>query len=78
MYWANSIGLPVQINTTISRRNIAELENVLSVIRAAAEQKLPHVYLGFFVEGCGSLAYKARFRPNQVLHPDGTWRPFVE
>ncbi|HZD94024.1 MAG TPA: TIGR04053 family radical SAM/SPASM domain-containing protein [Candidatus Sulfotelmatobacter sp.] len=33
MYWANSIGLPVQINTTISRRNIAELENVLSVIR---------------------------------------------
>ncbi|MCU1256667.1 MAG: Fe-S protein radical family, partial [Candidatus Angelobacter sp.] len=33
MYWANAIGLPVQINTTVSRRNIAELENVLSVIR---------------------------------------------
>ena len=33
MYWANSIGLPVQINTTVSRRNIAELERILSVIR---------------------------------------------
>jgi len=33
MYWANSIGLPVQINTTVSRRNIDELEHVLSVIR---------------------------------------------
>ena len=33
MYWANAIGLPVQINTTVSRRNIAELEHILSVIR---------------------------------------------
>jgi radical SAM protein len=33
MYWANSIDLPIQINTTVSRRNIAELENILSVIR---------------------------------------------
>ncbi|HEY6182169.1 MAG TPA: TIGR04053 family radical SAM/SPASM domain-containing protein [Terriglobales bacterium] len=33
IYWANSIGLPVQINTTVSKRNIDELENILSVIR---------------------------------------------
>jgi AdoMet-dependent heme synthase len=33
MYWANAIGLPVQINTTVSRRTIAELENILAVIR---------------------------------------------
>jgi radical SAM protein len=33
MHWANKIGLPVQINTTVSRRNIDELENILSVIR---------------------------------------------
>jgi AdoMet-dependent heme synthase len=32
MYWANSIGLPVQINTTVSRRNINELENILTVV----------------------------------------------
>lgn len=34
MHWANAIGLPVQINTTVSRRNIGELENILSVIRS--------------------------------------------
>jgi AdoMet-dependent heme synthase len=33
LYWANAIGLPVQINTTVSRRNIAELERILLVIR---------------------------------------------
>lgn len=33
MYWANVIGLPVQINTTVSRRNIHLLENILAVIR---------------------------------------------
>jgi radical SAM protein with 4Fe4S-binding SPASM domain len=33
MYCANEIGLPVQINTTVSRRNIDELENILSVLR---------------------------------------------
>jgi arginine-tRNA-protein transferase len=51
--------------------------NVLSLIRWAAEHELPHVYLGYYVEDCGSLEYKARFRPNEVLHPDGTWRPFA-
>jgi arginine-tRNA-protein transferase len=48
--------------------------NVLSTIRKAAEWNLPHVYLGYFVEGCRSLEYKARFRPNEVLRADGTWQ----
>lgn len=50
--------------------------NVLSVIREAAARNIPHVYLGYLVEGCGSLEYKERFRPNEFLHPDGDWRPF--
>ncbi|OWK40508.1 arginyltransferase [Fimbriiglobus ruber] len=52
--------------------------NVLSVIAAAAARGLPHVYLGFFVAGCSSLEYKAKFRPNETLQPNGEWRPFVE
>lgn len=51
--------------------------NVLSTIREAAAQGLPHVYLGYYVEGCRSLEYKGRFRPNEVLGPDGEWRPFL-
>jgi arginine-tRNA-protein transferase len=50
---------------------------VVSIIREAARRKMPHVYLGYFVEGCRSLEYKARFRPNETIFPDGNWRPFL-
>ncbi len=51
--------------------------NVLSVIASARERQLPHAYLGYYVEGCQSLEYKARFAPNEVIGPDGEWEPFV-
>ena len=51
--------------------------NVLSLIRGAAARRLSHVYLGYYVEGCQSLEYKARFRPNETLNSDGAWRPFM-
>ena len=50
--------------------------NVLSILREAAVRHLPHVYLGYYVEGCRSLEYKARFRPNEVLDGTGEWRSF--
>lgn len=31
--WANEIGLPVQINTTFSRRNIAEIDDIVSLMQ---------------------------------------------
>jgi len=31
--------------------------------------------LGYYVEGCRSLDYKARFSPNEVL-VNGSWTPF--
>jgi arginine-tRNA-protein transferase len=48
--------------------------NVLNIIDLAATRMIPHVYLGYFVEACPSLAYKARFRPNEIRSPDGIWR----
>jgi arginine-tRNA-protein transferase len=51
--------------------------NVLSLIDHAARRGVPHVYLGYHVAGCASMAYKARYRPNQVLDPDGEWRDFL-
>jgi arginine-tRNA-protein transferase len=50
--------------------------NVLQVLHQAAERGLPHVYLGYFVAGCRSLEYKARFRPNEVRDPSGAWMAF--
>lgn len=47
--------------------------NVLSVIESAKRRGLEHAYLGYYVEGCRSLEYKARFTPNEILENDG-WR----
>lgn len=49
--------------------------NVLSVIERAALAGIPYVYLGYYVAGCRSLEYKRRFRPNQILGPEG-WSDF--
>jgi leucyl-tRNA---protein transferase len=50
--------------------------NVLCILEEARRRRLQHVYLGYFVAGCASLEYKANFRPNEVLGPDGAWRLF--
>jgi len=42
--------------------------NVLKGLDEAKRRKLGHVYLGYFVDGCRSLEYKARFGPNEVYH----------
>jgi arginyl-tRNA--protein-N-Asp/Glu arginylyltransferase len=47
--------------------------NVLSIIEEARRRALPYVYLGYYVEGCQSMAYKIRFAPNQLRQDDGTW-----
>ena len=31
-------------------------------------------YFGFYVDGCASMSYKARFRPCEVLGTDAVWR----
>lgn len=33
----------------------------------------PHTYLGYWIERSPKMAYKTRFRPYQVLAPDGHW-----
>ena len=56
------------------RRRSLGTFNVLSTIRRAFQLNLPHVYLGYYVEGCRSLEYKSRFRPTQALQSDGSWK----
>ena len=52
--------------------------NILSLLASARERGLPHVYLGYYVAGCRSREYQRRFRPNDVLRPNGTWEAFDE
>ncbi len=46
---------------------------ILDHIRRAALSSLPFVYLGYWVEGSDRMQYKVRFRPLELLGPDG-WR----
>ena len=53
--------------------------NVMNVLRSAKKKRVPYVYLGYFVEGCRSLSYKANFKPNELLtHATGEWATFRE
>jgi len=47
--------------------------NVLSMLDRAAARGDDFVYLGYYVAGCGSLVYKANFRPNEIRTADGNW-----
>jgi arginine-tRNA-protein transferase len=50
---------------------------ILSLIGAAQERRLPFVYLGYWIKAARKMAYKSRFRPHQVLGPDG-WAELEE
>src|SRR5205823_11558684 len=52
--------------------------NVLKIIESAAQQGIPHVYLGYYVAGSPSMLYKSRFLPNQLLGLDGRWHDFLD
>jgi arginine-tRNA-protein transferase len=44
---------------------------ILRQIELARERGLSHVYLGFWIERHAKMDYKARFRPLELLGPDG-------
>jgi leucyl-tRNA---protein transferase len=47
---------------------------MLQTIELARKLGKRWAYFGFYVAGCQSLAYKARFRPCEIMDPDGEWR----
>jgi arginine-tRNA-protein transferase len=47
----------------------------LTEIELARRHGLRWYYLGYWVNGCASMQYKADYRPHEILHPDGLWRP---
>jgi arginine-tRNA-protein transferase len=50
---------------------------ILWLIGRAVELCLPNVYLGYWVEESRKMAYKAKFRPSEILR-GGQWIPLVE
>ena len=62
-------------NPDLGRRSIGVF-NILTLIEASRRRGLPHLYLGFYVRGCGAMSYKARYRPCEILGADGRWTRF--
>jgi arginine-tRNA-protein transferase len=49
---------------------------MLHTLDLAQRLKKRWAYFGFYVAGCGSLAYKARFQPCEILDANDVWQPF--
>ncbi len=50
---------------------------IMDHISRARDAGLPYVYLGYWVKGSQRMAYKTRYRPLEVLGPNG-WRRFED
>jgi arginyl-tRNA--protein-N-Asp/Glu arginylyltransferase len=60
----------------MDRRSLGTF-TILWLIERARALGLPYVYLGYWVPESRKMAYKARFRPSEVLVA-GTWRMLTE
>ena len=49
---------------------------ILQLVDEANRLDLDHVYLGFWIDGCSKMSYKARFKPIEMKTPEG-WRRYV-
>lgn len=48
--------------------------NILWLIRHANSQGKRYVYLGYWIEGCPRMEYKARFLPHERWSPGDVWQ----
>lgn len=50
--------------------------SAITEIEHCRKAKLPYYYMGFLIENCKTMAYKARFGPGELLVGGDTWVPY--
>ena len=53
------------------RRRSLGVFSVLAEIELARMNGVPYYYLGYWIDGCRTMAYKANYHPHEVLGPNG-------
>ena len=48
--------------------------NVITLVEECRRREVPYLYLGYYVRGCAAMAYKASYRPHEVLEENGRFR----
>ena len=61
-------------DTSLSDRSLGTFM-VLDHIRRCRDEKLPFLYLGYWIKDCQKMSYKARYQPAELLTPEG-WMSF--
>jgi arginine-tRNA-protein transferase len=56
----------------MARRSLGTF-SILWEVEYCRGRKLPYYYLGYYVAGSRTMAYKARFRPAEILVDDNRW-----
>ena len=47
--------------------------NILTLNHICTTQKIPYLYLGYWIDGLSAMSYKSAFRPHELLQ-DGGWQ----
>jgi arginyl-tRNA--protein-N-Asp/Glu arginylyltransferase len=47
--------------------------NILWSIELCRRLEIPHLYLGYYIRDARKMNYKTRFRPHELLTPEGIW-----
>jgi arginine-tRNA-protein transferase len=56
-----------------SERSLGTFSAIWEILFCRA-RGIPYYYIGFYIQGCPSMRYKARFRPFEILSPEYIWK----
>ena len=56
-----------------SERSLGTFSAIWEILFCRA-RGIPYYYMGFYIQDCPSMRYKARFRPYEILSPECIWK----